>query len=390
MFGESDNILMRDRPPKITEHLSKPPRSGSIRHDDHVVRYPNQSPVCLDARPGTHKQFAEAEELFDLAMKGFDVPPLSVQTRHLPFGQRQIVADEGPNSVAVLADKKQDRSDLGQMDQSLGDTESLGLGKPNGFEPQALGQVPDGSFFAVGFHQPILFDRCHEGSSIFHDRMEDGSTGVPGIHQDRQGSLPEGFGRFDKDLDGQLDLAPKFARGTTGFGTISSDRPAKAPRPDLDDRRDRAQSLDQSIGPVMNPDSLDVLALPGTRRIVQNQQGLGFSDLPDHFLLQCLPQSNDLAGRSGHKLVQPVDLPSSIGHGNLSDRAKFDHPEDSYQVNRQQLSLGLAQNGQEMLQIGRNLCRQSFCHGFLPSYACRIRGFGRKPFYFQSVFPRPS
>lgn len=378
---------MRDGRPKIAERLAETAGAFSIPQDDHVVGDPDQSPVCLDARPGTHKQFPEAEVLFDLPVEGLDPPALSIQPYHFPFGHRKIVGDQIPNGVSLLADEQQHRADLGQIDNHLGNPEPPFLGEPNGNESPTLGQASDGSFGSPYSHQAILSDRRNECPSSLPDRLQDGSARVPRVHQDRQGAAPKVFGCLRDDLDSQLHLAFERPLRASSLGTVSHDSPAEPQSARLDNRRDGALSTDKPIAAVMNPDSFDVLAVPGRGGVVQDQQRLRLPDASGDLRSHGSLQSSNLAGRSDQELMQTIDVFLSVSHRNFPDRAKLDHPKNPHHIDRKRPPLRFAQHPQEMPKIRRNLSGDTFLHGFLPSYVDSIRDFGRKPLLFQGQLP---
>src|SRR3989338_2396696 len=169
-------MLIRNSVSEMTNLLTETFEMPWSRQGNQVVGDHDKSPVCLDTLPGAHKHVAEGQVLLDILVKDFDSESLAVQSDHLGFAHVEIVGNQEASFLgASLGDKEKHRSNLGQMDNSLGDLEFSFLGKLHGLvSPRSLGQVTDDGFGAVYFQNPIAFDRCHESPAGFDNRDKDG------------------------------------------------------------------------------------------------------------------------------------------------------------------------------------------------------------------------
>ena len=377
---------MRNRISEMTNHLSKTPGPGSIPQGNRVVSNPDQSPVCLDSVPGSHKDLAKSEVLFDVLMEGFDPDPLEVKLNHLRLGHFEIVGDKKADAVFGLGDKQQNGSDLGQMDEKLCHAKPSFFGSPNGFVfSRRLGQAPEGSFLSMDFDNTVSLGSCKENPTGLPNKIENRGAGIPGIHQYGQW-VAKGLNRFGKNFDGDLDFAFESSLGTSPFGPITSDAPNQPPRSYLEDTGHGTQSPDETFGAVMNPGTFDFLAVSRTRGVVDNQQCLRRGHRLCDLLLIGFLEPVDFLGRSFQKLMQAIGVVISKDGRNLADRSEFDEPDQARQVNGKVFSLGLAQGAQATAQVRRNFFRELFSHGFRVLLGLvSIGDFDRKPFYLKRL-----
>ncbi len=137
---------------------------------------------------------------------------------------------------------------------------------------------------------------------------------------------------------------------------------------------------------MMQPQTLDVFAFSGGQRIVQNQKG--FLEILGLDLTKSLKLAPNLCKNLGgilEKMMQTVGIASSKVGGDFSNGSKLHKPDQTCEVNQEISPLGSRQNLQERSQIGRNLFRAFFAHGFRVLLALAgIGDFGRKPFYLRS------
>ena len=377
---------MRNRISEMTNHLAKTPGFFSVPQGNRVVSNPDQGPVCLDAVPGTHKDLAKSEVLFDVLVEGFDPDPLEVKLNHLRLGHFEIVGNKKADAVFGLGDKQQDGSDLGQMDEKLGHTKPSFFGSTNGFVfSRRLGQAAEGSFLSIDFDDTVSLGCRKENPSGLPNKIENRGTGIPGIHQYGQWAA-EGLNRFGKNFDGDLDFAFESPLAASPFGPITSDGPNQPLRSHLEDTGHSTQSPDEPLGTVMNPGTFDFLAVSRTRGIVDNQQRLrGGRRLYDLLLIGFL-EPVDFFGRSFQKLMQAIGVVISEDGCNLPDRSEFDESYQACQINGKVFSLGLVQGAQATAQVRRNFFRELFSHGFRVLLGLiSIGDFDRKPFYLRRL-----
>ena len=370
----------------MTNHLAKTPGPGSIPQGNGVVRDPDKGPVCLDSVPGAHKDLAKSEVLFDVLVEGFDPDALEVKLDHLRFGHLQVVGDKKTDAVFGSGDKQQDGSDLGQRDDKLGHSKPSFLGSSNGFVyPPPLGQAAEGSFLSIHFDDTVSLGGGKKGPSRLPNEIENRGTRIPGIHQYSQWDV-EGMNRFGKDFDGDLNFAFESPLWASSFGSIASDRPNQTLRSQFEDTGHSTKSSDETIGPMMNTGTFDLLAVSRTRGVVDNQKRIPRDIRCCDLALILGLKSLDLLGRTCEELVKTVGVLVSKLGGDFADRAKFHKPQQPCEINRQILSLGLAQNSQESRKVRRNLLGCVFAHGFRVLLALAgIGDFDRKPFYLKSV-----
>jgi len=377
---------MRNRLSEMTNHLAKTPGSVSIPQGNRVVSNPDQGPVCLDSVPGSHKDLAKAEVLFDVLVEGFDPDPLEVKLNHLRFGHFEIVGDKKADAVFGLGDKQQDGSDLGQMDEELGHLKPSFFGSTNGFVfSRRLGQAAERSFLSIDFDDTVSLGSSKENPSGLPNKIENRGTGIPGIHQYGQWAR-EGLNRFGENFDGDLDFAFESPLGASPFGPIAPDGPNQPLRSHFENTGYGTQSPDETLGTVMNSGAFDLLAVSRTRGIVDNQQRLRGGRQWCHVLLIGLLEPVDLFWGTFQKLMQAIGVVIAKDGCNLPDRSEFDEPDQACQINGKVFSLGLAQGAQATAQVRRNFFREMFSHGFRVLLGLvSIGDFDRKPFYLKCL-----
>ena len=370
----------------MTNHLAKASGFVSVPQGNRVVGDRKEGPVCLDAVPGAHKHFPESEMLLDVLMEGFDPDALKIKLNHLRFGHFEIVGNKKSGTVLGFGDEKQDRADLGQMDKELGYPEAFLFGSADSSVfSRPLGQAAHRCFSSPDFHDPVSFDGGKKCPSCLNNRIENGSAGIPSIHQDCQRDAEFSNG-LRKNLDGDLDFALETSLRATAFGSVTPYAPYKTLGAHFDNACDGTQAADKSVGSVMNSDAFDFLALSGTRGVVDNQQRFRCVRRLRDLLLIGFLKPFDLFGRGFQKLMKAVGVVISKDGCNLPDRSEFDKPDHPCQINQEIFSLRLAQGTQATAQIRRNFFREMFSHGFRVLLAfVGIGDFDRKPFYLKRL-----
>lgn len=373
----------------MTNHLTEASGFCSIPQGNRVVCDHDERPVCLDAVPRAHKHLFETEMLLHVLMEGFDPDAFEIELDHLRFRHVQVVRDKEPRSILLrFGDKEKHGSNLGQMDQTFRRPKRSFLGSSNGLERfRSLCQESKRHFPSVHFHDSVLLDGGKEGPSGRSNQIENGSAGVPAVHEDRRFDL-ELLDDFPKDVLSNLDLAFEGnGLGANAFGSVALNRPNPARRSCFQNRSDGAQTLDQPIRAVMNSNAFDLLAVSGRRRVVQNEErGFGIrllGQLPLVFLFELL----DLLGGGFDKLVKAVGIAVSELSGDFADRSEFDEVNKTGQINGEISSLRLRENSQEPRKIRRNFLGCFPAHGFhavLLAFA-GIGDFGWKPFVLKRL-----
>ena len=365
----------------MTNHLAEASGIRTIPKGDRVVGDAQKDPVCLDAIPGAHKHFGETEMLFDVLVKELDREAFGVKTHHFGFGHVEVVGDKESGSLPGLGDKDEHGTDPGEIDFLLGNPKPFLFGDANSLvSPRSLCQVTRRKLLSVSDEESIRLDSRKESPAGFLNRIEDRGTAVPDIHDDGEslGESPQGpFENFPC----QFDLAFESCLRATLLGPVAPNRPTQPLGTDFEDGGHRTQSSNRSVDRVMKPDPFDLLAVPGTRRVVQNHDRfLGFERLGQLPLVFFFQNVGSLR-RVLQKMMKAVGIPMTKLASDFLNRTEFDKPGQTDQVNQKVLSLRFGQNLQERSQIGRNLFRAFCAHGFRALLALPgIGDFGRKPF----------
>jgi len=376
---------MRERVSEMTNHGAKASALRAIPQGNRIVCDHQKDPVCLDAIPGAHKHFGKAEMLFDVLVEEFDREAIGVETHHFGFGHVEIVGNKKPAfSSFELGDKDQHQPDSREKDFFLGDLKPLLFGDANGFVfPRSLCQVTRRNLFAVRKEETISFDRTKKSPACLLNRVEDRGAGIPDIHDHGQ-STREEMETFFENCSGQFDFAFEGIRSTAFLGAVAANGPSQTLLTGFENRCYGTQATNRSMDAVMDSNSLDMLAVSGTRRIVENQARFFGIDSLCQVLLVFFLQTLGSLCRMLNEMMKALGVLAQL-RGNFPDRSEFDQRNQSEQINQKVLSLRLRQNLQEMSKIGRNLFRELFSHGFR---VLRLRGlvsigdFGRKPFCF--------
>ena len=350
---------------------------------DEVVGDPQNRPVCLDALPGAHKHLPEAQMLLDILVKGLDGETLSVNPRHLEFRHVESVGDKEAMLVSQAGNEKLHPAHLGQPDDLGSSPKPFLLGDPHPFvRKPPLGQKMDSDLDGVPIDVTILFQGGQKNPACLLDRIENRSTGIPGIHNDREPSWEAKEG-FVEDFESQLDFAFESARLRDFPGTVAANGKDKPQGPCFEECRHRAEALLKSLGRMMQSQALDSLAFPGGQGIVQNQKGV-FEPF-HHRLTKSLKlflELGDNASRILEKVMKAVGIASAEVGGDFPDGAKLHQPDKANQVNQEILPLRLGEHLQERAEIRRNLFRARLAHGFRVVLLALggIGDFGWKPF----------
>ena len=354
---------------------------------DEVVSDRQNRPVCLDACPGTHKHFPEAEMLLDVLVKSLDGKALGINFDHLGFGHLQIVGDKETVSAARAGNKKPDLPDLRQPNQAGSDSEVLLFGNPDAFvSPRSLGQKRHGSFDAVQENISILFESGYENPARLLNGIENRSATIPSIHDDGK-SLGKKEKSFAENLQSKSDLAFENAWSAGFLGAVSSKSKDQTQRAGFQKRCDGTHPFDQSLAGMMKSETLNAFSFSWSQSIVEDQENiLGF--LENHLAAFGNHLSKfgcDVRGVF-YKVVKSVGVALAEVVGDFPDRAEFDQRNQAGQIGQEVGLLRFGQNLQEMLQMGRNCFRAMFAHGLrVLRGLVSIGDFDRKPFYLKWV-----
>jgi len=371
----------------MTDFLAKPLEAFSSRQSDQIVSDHGKRPVCLNALPGAHEHLAESQVLFDLLVKGLDPEPLLVQSHGLLLGHGQIVADQEPGFCpCALGNEKGDHPDFGQEYDLFGDPEPLFLGGTDGLViSRSLGQVTDDRFDAVVLHNPVPFDGRDESSARCRDKIENGSAGIPAVHENGEGCV-DPFAKRTQNARGQIDFALKSPSGARGLGTISSNIPTKPHAPDFDNTGHGTLSFDKAVAGVMHSQSFDLGALSLTGGIVYDHES-GSTALRQP-VLTGRANMTDISTTTGiEKPLKIVGGGFAVALGYFFRGVELDQSDQPDEVNPEVLSLRLAENPQENRKIRRNFfgCFRAYgFHAVLLALA-GIGDFGWKPFYLKRL-----
>jgi len=376
-------MLMQNGVSEMTNPLTKTPEMFWNRQGDQVVGDHDNRPVCLDALPGTHKHVAEGQVLFDVLVKDFDSKTLAVKSNHLGFAHREAVRNQKPGFLrSAFRDKEKHGSNLGQVNDSLGNLELSVSGKTDGLvSPRSLGQVTDDGSFAVDLQNPVAFDRSHKRPPRFDNRKKNRSASIPAVHQNGNGSMKL-LTKVLKNGLRQFDLAFERTFGTRGLGPVSLNCPSQPLACNLQYTGDSALALRQATRRVVDSQSFDFLAFSRTSGVVDHHQNFfGLVGSRDQeflsgflkmflFLWRAIQKALQVVGQGPGKLA--CDFPS---------RVKLDQPNQADQINQEMNSLRLGQNSQEIGKISRNFSGNFGSHGFHALLALvGIGDFGWKPF----------
>ena len=378
---------MGDGISEMANFLTKALQSRFGGQSDEVVGDRKNRPVCLDACPGSHKHFPEAQMLLDVLVKDLDGESLRVDPRHFGFRHVELVGDEEAALVSQTGDKKFYPSHLRQPDDLGSDPKPFFPGNPHPLvRKPPLGQKKDSDPDSVQKNVTVLFQGRHKSPACLLNRVENWSTSVPSIHDDGEALWEQKEGLL-QDFQGQIDFASESSRLRDFSGPVAADGKDKTQCSGFQKGSNGAQTVLQSLGRMMQPQTFDVFALSGSQGIVENQKDF-FQTLCQELAegLKLLLNSCDDFGSILEKMMQTVGIAFSEMSRYFLDRAKFYEPNQAREVNQKVGSLGFRQNLQEMSQIGRNLFGALFAHGFRALLAfLGIGDFGRKPFYLKDL-----
>ena len=378
---------MGDGISEMTNLLTETFQSRFGGQSDEVVGDRQNRPVCLDAFPGSHKHFPEAEVLLDVLVKSLDGKALGVNFDHLGFGHLQIVGDKETINAANAGNKKSDLPDLRQPDHAGSDSEILLFGNPDAFvSPRSPGQKRHGSFDAVQENISILLESGYENPTRLLNRIENGRAGIPGIHDDCQ-PAGEQEESFPENFQSQRDFAFEGARGTSFLGPVSPKSKDQAQRTRFQETSHGAQSFCQALGGMMKPDPLNMFPISWRQGIVEDQENI-LGILENHLAAFGNHLSKFGCDMRGvfYKVVKPVGVALAEVLGDFPDRAEFDQRNKAGQIGQEVGLLRPGQNLQEMLQMGRNCFRATFAHGLrVLRGLASIGDFDRKPFYLKGL-----
>ena len=373
----------------MTNLLTKAFQSRLGGQSDEVVSDGQNRPVCLDALPGSHKHFPEAEVLLDVLVKDLDQKALRINLHHLRLGHLNVVGDKETIMVSCAGNKKFDRSNLRQPDHTGSDSEMLFFENPDSFvKHPSLGQERHGDFDAIQEHVAVLFQSSYEDSARLLNRIENGGAGIPCVHNNSQSS-GEKEKSFLENFQSQSDFAFERTRSASFFGTVSSEGKDQTQGTRFQKASHRTQSFCQALGGMVKSKPLDLFSISWSQGVVENQKRVfGILDLR---LTKCRDQLRKLQNnlrRFLNEVMQTVGIAGCEVSGDFPDRSELDQIQESRQINQKVNALRFAQNLQERFQIGRNYFRAMFAHGLR---VLRLRGlvsigdFDRKPFYLKGL-----
>lgn len=377
---------MRNRIPEMPNHLAETSGLGIVPEGNQIVGDSQESPVCLDAFPRAHKHLSKSEMLFDFFVEDLDREAFGVEPDHLGLRHIQVAGDKETDATPRFGDEQKPQPNLRQVNPELCDSKPFLFGQTHPLVlARSLGQVTRPSLLPIENQDTVVSDSHQKGPTCFLNRIENGGTGIPGIHDDRE-SPGEEAKSFLEDFSCELDFAFESSRRRAFLGPIASNRPDKTPAALFENRGHRAQALDEAVGAVMNPEALDFLPLSGAGRIVQDEKGLLGRRRFRNKALILLFETPGLLDRIFQEVMKAVDPLVPELTGNLSNRSEFHKPNKAYKIDQQMFPLGSRQNLQETAQIGRNLFRELFPHGFRALLALvGIGDFGRKPFCLKEL-----
>ena len=354
---------------------------------DEVVRDRQNRPVCLDALPGSHKHFPEAEVLLDVLVKNLDQKALRINLHHLGFAHLNIVGDKETIMISCVGNKKFDRPHLRQPDHAGSNSEKLLFGNPDAFvNHPSLGQKRHGDFDAIQENVTILFQGRDEDSTRFLNGVENRGAGIPGIHNNGQSSGKKEKS-FPENLQSQSDFAFESARQTGFLGPVSPKGEDQAQGARFQKASYGTQSFCQTLGGMVKSEPLDLFSISWCQGVVENQERVfGILDL---HLTNCRDQFlklQDKPRRFLNEVMKAIGIAGCEVSGDFPDRPELDQIQEACQIDPKVTALRFAQNLQERFQIGRNYFRAMLAHGLR---VLRLRGlvsigdFDRKPFYLK-------
>lgn len=375
---------MADDASEMTNLLTETLQSRLRRQSDEVVSDRKNRPVCLDAFPGSHKHLAETQMLFDVFVKSLDGEALGVNLDHLGFGHLQIVGDK--ETIAARArNKKFDLPDSGQPDDLRSNAEMLFCGNPDSCVNQpSLGQKRHGYFDSVQENVSILFESGYENSTRLLNRIEDRSTAIPGVHDNRQ-STREQKECFPDDFQSKGHLAFESSLRANFFWFVSSKGEDQTQGACFQNRCYGAQAFGQSLSGVVKSEALNIFPFSWSQSIVENQKNI-LAILESHLATLGNRLCEFCCNLRGvfYKVVKTVGIAIAEVIGDFLDRAEFDQRDQAGQVSQKMGLLRLGQNFQEIFEIGRNYFQALFAHGLrVLRGLASIGDFDRKPFYLK-------
>lgn len=376
---------MADGVSEMTDLLTETFQSRLRGQSDEVVGDRKNRPVCLDTVPGSHKHLAETQMLFDVLVKGLDGKALGINLDHLGSGHLQVVGDKKAIRAAHAGNKKFDLPDPGQPDDSGSDFEILFSGNPDSrVNHPSLGQKRHGYFDPVQENVSILLQSGYKDSTRLLNRIEDRSTAIPSIHDNRQ-SPGEQKECVPKNFQSKSHFAFESSGNADFFGFVSSKGKDQTHRACFQNGRHSTQAFGQSLSGVVKSEALNIFSFSWSQGIVENQKNI-LTILENHLTAFRNRLSKLCCDSRGvfYKVVKPVGIAVCEVIGDFLDRTEFDQRNQAGQVSQKIQSLRLGQNHQEMLQAGRNCFRAMFAHGLrVLRGLVSIGDFDRKPFYLK-------
>ncbi len=350
-----------------------------------VVGNCQNRPVCLDAPPGSHKHFPEAQVLLDVLVEDLDGEALKIDSHHLGFGHIEFVGDKKARFPTLPVDEQFHPSNLRQPDDLRGYPEPFLFGNSNhSVRKPPLGQKTDSDLDLVPIDVTVLFQSRQKDPACFLNGIENRGTGIPRVHDDRETSRKQKES-FVENLQGKGHFAFEVPRFRSFLGGVSPQSKDEIPCPGFDQSRHCTKAFDEAMRGMMETESLDMSSISGYQRIVENQKSI-LSTL-HHDLTECLYFFLKLGNKAWgvlQKVMKAIGIALAEMGRYFPDRTELHKPDQSDQVGQKIFSLRPVENSQEFGKIRRYFLGCFCAHGFRALLGLvSIGDFGRKPFYLK-------
>lgn len=204
--------------------------------------------MYLDPLPGAHNHLPEAQVLLDVFVKGLDGETLGVSLRHLGLGHVELVGDKEAVLVSEVRDEKSDPPHLRESYDLRGDQKPFLFGNPRPLvrKPPPR-QKMNSNLDVIQGNVTVLFQGRQKSPTCFLNRIEDGRTRIPSIHDDGKALGEEKKGLL-QDFQGEGDLAFESGRLRDLPRTIAPNRKDKTQGPGFEKCRHRTKTLLKPLG----------------------------------------------------------------------------------------------------------------------------------------------
>jgi len=277
----------------------------------------------------------------------------------------------------MFTDKQSDHPNPGQKDDSFRHLKDPFLRDPNGLiSPQSLGQVTHERLLPIDPDDTVGLNGSNENPSCLNNRVENNRAGIPTVHQHRNRLLKK-FLSLSQDLQSHLHLRAEQGLSQTLLGMIRFNSPRPALAGGSNNRRHGAQPLDQALGPMMDAQPFDFLAVPLAGSVIDDQGYVLTLKFPRDKGLTGPLQSFGLLRRIPYKMMQTINFVMTKTTGYFTDRAKLHQPNQPRPIRQTMFDLRAGQYPAERGNIRSTLLRKNGFHKLsVPSFK-PIDGFGR-------------